>query len=167
MAYLNYLAFPLSADRVTFYTTGNNAVFSKIFDTTNNLMVLPIMPGSYTPTIRSLSATDVVEGSRSTVVRTSETRQGATVEIANGMAVVGAVLNELRQNAIADESYRITVYDGCMVEFKDRTQGHTVRQWWLEQPVIPKSSQVRLTIGHTVDERAYAGYTLEFIEFGG
>lgn len=166
MAYLNTISFPLAADRITHYTTGNNAIFACIFDATNNLMVLKVLPGQYTPVIRALSSTDVVEGLGAAFPRTSETRQEATVEIVNGMIVVAQVLNELRQNAIDDGTHQITVYDGCMVEFPDREQGYTIRQWWLELPVVPKAAQARRSVGQSIDERMYAGYTLEFTSFG-
>lgn len=161
MAYLNYLAFPLPADRVVYYSSGDNAIFSRLFDTTNNLLTIPIYPGEYTPSIRALGDPTVIEGLEDEVVPDPLTRQGASVEISNGMIVIKAVLNELREDAKNSSSY-ITMHDGCDVEFEDRLQGYTIRQVWLELPVIPKKPQARSTVGATIDERMYEGYSLEF-----
>ena len=161
MAYHNYLAFPLAPDRLSHYSTGDNEIYAKLFDPATNRMIIPIYPGEYTPTIRALGDTAVVEGLEQDVVPTPVTRQGATVDIEQGMIVIKAVLNELRDNAIAAKSY-IIMHDGCDVEFEDRQQDYTVRQCWLELPIIPKSPQARRTIGADIDERMYAGFSFEF-----
>lgn len=161
MAYPNYLAFPLDSDRVSYYSTDDNAIYAKLFDPATNRMIIPIYPGEYTPTIRALGDTAVVEGLQQNVVPTPVTRPGATVDIEQGMIVIKAVLNELRDNAIAAKSY-IIMHDGCDVEFQDRKQDYTVRQCWLEMPVVPKSPQARRTIGAEIDERMYAGFLLDF-----
>lgn len=162
MAYLNTISFPLASDRIAHYSTGDNAVFASIFDTTNNLMVVQVLPGEYTPRIRTLGRTGVIEGLDSSQPRNPTTRQEATVNLQHGSIVVAAVLNELRQNAIDDDSYTIEVWDGCLVDFDDRAQGYSVRQWWLETPVVPLSAQANLGTG---GEQIYAGYTLDFINF--
>lgn len=163
MAFLNTISFPMEASRVTYYSTGDNAVFVSCFDTTNNLMVLEVSPGGYTPRVRALGRTEVIEAITSEVVPTPATRQEAIVEVPKAMIVVAEVLNELRQNAIDDGTYKITVRDGCMVEFADRAQGYTTRGWWLALPVVPEAANANL--GPT-GERIYSGYTLDFTIFG-
>lgn len=162
MSYLNTISFPLAADRITHYSTGTNAIYAQLFDTTNNLMVLKIRPRDYTPVVESLGSTDVARGVSSTVVRTPTTKTGATIKTAAGMGVIAAVINELRQNAIDDDSHTITVYDACHIEFEDEDQGYTVREWWLREPVVPNAAMAKT--GGANSKPIYDAFVLEFME---
>ena len=171
MSFLNYIAFPMAADRVAYYSALHGGKYTKLFDTGTNRMVLDVLPGNYTTRLRARGPDDVIEGASQeggptagVVIQTPEQRYEATIKIEVGMIVVGTVINELRQNAINDETGLITVHDGTVVDIEDVPQGYTVRRWWLKKPVIPMDPRVNM--GGSIQHRAYGGYELDFTAFG-
>lgn len=163
MSAINTISFVLPNGWVAQYSNDHNGLYASIFNAQSNLMTLPILPGDYTSRVRSLGPTDVIEGVSGSHVRTAETRQEATIRTPKGFIVIKEVVNRLRDAAIANGTYTLTIHDGCEVEYEDISQGYTLRKWWLKQPVVPEGAQAHV---QGSGDRIYAGYTFEFTAFG-
>ncbi|MEM9214051.1 MAG: hypothetical protein AAGD25_06855 [Cyanobacteria bacterium P01_F01_bin.150] len=161
MAFLNTISFPMASDRVSHYSTGVNAVYASIFDTTNNKMVLKVPVGGYTAQYRSIGQRGKVTGLSGELFRKPNLENRIQVEVTSGFIIVRDVIEELLDDAESSGAYYLTVHDGCEIDPADRIQGFTIRQWWLELPPKPRASQANLGTG---GENIYDGYAFEFIE---